>query len=82
MGLNMTDKKTKGRPKGGKGLDLSELDFIRAGVQLGFNGNALARKMARSRSTIYAAIDRMRRDGSMGQYVLPVQVIGGADERA
>lgn len=72
----MSDQKRGvGKPKGAKAVSQGERDMILRGLSEGLTAAKIAAFLGRGRATVYAVIDKMRRDGSDGQGLLPVALV-------
>lgn len=78
----MTTKRNPGMPKGAKRIGEAERDMIRVGIAHGLNGLEIAACLGRGKSTIYAAIDRMERAGTLGQTVFGFVDLAGGDDNS
>lgn len=79
------EQRKRGKPKGAKAVTQAERDMILRGLASGQSARQIAAFIGRGRATVYLAIDRMKRDGTDGQGLLPVQVLtpeGATDDRA
>lgn len=79
------ERRRAGKPKGAKRVTQAERDMILTGLRNGQSVDQIAAFLGRGRATVYLAIDRMKRDGTDGQGLSPVQVLtpeGATDDRA